>query len=107
MQESYIKKGFNAVVAPRIHCYRCKELIFANAKQCPRCHTFLTGRDYSRIAQWQKPAKNIVIATSFVMSGLMYLASMPFPVCLFSGLLMYALGLIVIHKVQSVRNFFR
>lgn len=100
-------KGFRAVVFPYIYCYRCKEKYNAYAKKCPNCHTVLTSRYYSKIKRWQNKANNVLLVLCGLLLVGVVASGVPFVIGLLLAFALYGLGLIVIHKIQSIINYFK
>lgn len=102
---NYLKKGFNSVYYPKVHCPVCKEDIYANAMICPYCKTDFTQIRYSNRTNWQSGAMKIVLIISFFVALSICLSSVPIIIGLILGLAFYGLGYVAVQKIQSFKNY--
>ena len=100
------KHGFNSIYYAKVHCPICKEEIYAKALKCPYCKTDFKSLPYNKRVMWQKRAMKIVLVIAVIFTIAICSFGIPIIIGIIVAFVIYGLGYIVVHKIQSFRNFF-
>ena len=102
---SGFKKGFDLVYHSKVHCPVCKEIIYANALMCPNCKTNFQKPPYNKTKEWQKIPLRITLFVSIFIGLAVCSSNAPVILGLIIGLIVYGIGYVLIHKIQSFKNY--